>query len=139
MSLVFLIAGLVLVVAGAEIFFDGLVSTARTKNLPPFVLTLVVSGFELENLAAGIAANVRGLGDAAAGTFRRIGDGASRRGPVAGWVCGSDRDCDLSSYLSGFKAAHGLGHLGQGVGLVDERGEPTGLDELAKRFQVGVV
>jgi cation:H+ antiporter len=69
MSLVLLIAGLVLVVAGAEVFFDGLVSTARTRRLPPFVLTLVVSGFELENLAAGIAANAKGLGDAAAGTF----------------------------------------------------------------------
>ncbi len=69
MSLVLLVAGLVLVVAGAEVFFDGLVSTARTRRLPPFVLTLVVSGFELENLAAGIAANAKGLGDAAAGTF----------------------------------------------------------------------
>jgi cation:H+ antiporter len=34
-----------------------------------FVLTAVVSGFELENLAAGIAANARGLEEAAAGTF----------------------------------------------------------------------
>jgi cation:H+ antiporter len=33
------------------------------------VLTVVVSGFELENLAAGIAANLKGLGNAAAGTF----------------------------------------------------------------------
>lgn len=29
----------------------------------------MVSGFELENLAADIAANAKGLGDAAAGTF----------------------------------------------------------------------
>jgi cation:H+ antiporter len=33
------------------------------------VLTVVVSGFELENLAAGIAANAKGLPGAAAGTF----------------------------------------------------------------------
>ena len=33
------------------------------------MLTVVVSGFELENLAAGIAANAKGLPGAAAGTF----------------------------------------------------------------------
>jgi cation:H+ antiporter len=34
----------------------------------PFVLTVALSGFELENLAAGIAANAEGLPGAAAGT-----------------------------------------------------------------------
>jgi cation:H+ antiporter len=34
-----------------------------------FVLTVLVSGLEVENIAAGIAANAKGLPDAAAGTF----------------------------------------------------------------------
>jgi len=64
-----LIIGLALVVGGAELFFDGLLASAGRWSLSPFVLTVVVSGFELENLAAGIAANLKGLGNAAAGTF----------------------------------------------------------------------
>jgi cation:H+ antiporter len=64
-----LIAGLVLVVAGAETFFNGLLATAQRLRLSPFVLTVLVSGFELENLAAGIALDLHGLPDAAAGTF----------------------------------------------------------------------
>jgi Ca2+/Na+ antiporter len=63
------LAGLAFVIAGAEVFFDGLLGTAARIGLPAFVLTVVVSGFELENLAAGIATNLRGLGNAAAGTF----------------------------------------------------------------------
>src|SRR5436190_1090468 len=61
--------GIVLVVAGAELFFDGVLSLAGRLGISAFVLTAVVSGFELENLAAGIAANARGLSGAAAGTF----------------------------------------------------------------------
>jgi cation:H+ antiporter len=57
------------VVAGAELFFDGLLAAARRLRISAFVLTVVVSGFELENLAAGIAANAKGLPGAAAGTF----------------------------------------------------------------------
>src|SRR5206468_9895243 len=53
--------GIVLVVAGAELFFDGVLSVAARLRISAFVLTAVVSGFELENLAAGIAANARGL------------------------------------------------------------------------------
>lgn len=64
-----LVVGLALVVGGAELFFDGLLASAARWRLSPFVLTVVVSGFELENLAAGIAANLKGLGNAAAGTF----------------------------------------------------------------------
>jgi cation:H+ antiporter len=59
----------VLVVAGAELFLDGLMAAAQRLGISAFVLTVVVSGFELENLAAGIAANAKGLPDAAAGTF----------------------------------------------------------------------
>lgn len=68
LGLVLLAGGLVLVVVGAEIFFGGLLSTAARLGVAAFVLTVVVSGLELENLAAGIAANVKGLGNAAAGT-----------------------------------------------------------------------
>jgi cation:H+ antiporter len=68
-SVVLLVAGLVLVVAGAELFFAGLLAAAARFGISPFVLTVVVSGFELENLAAGIAANAKGLSNAAAGTF----------------------------------------------------------------------
>ncbi len=61
--------GIVLVVAGAELFFDGVLASAAYLRVSPFVLTAVVSGFELENLVAGIVAGVRGFPDAAAGTF----------------------------------------------------------------------
>ena len=46
-------------------------SFAAAERLPvsPFALTVLISGFELENLAAGIAANLKGLPGAAAGTF----------------------------------------------------------------------
>lgn len=37
--------------------------------MSPFALTALVSGLELENLAAGIAADLRGFPNAAAGTF----------------------------------------------------------------------
>src|SRR5438105_1361637 len=69
LAVLFLATGLVLVVAGAEIFFDGVLATAARLGVSAFVLTLVVSGFELENLAAGIAAAAKGLDGAAAGTF----------------------------------------------------------------------
>jgi len=68
-SVLFLLAGIGLVVAGAELFFAGLLAAAARVRVAPFVLAAVVSGLELENLAAGIAANAHGLGSAAAGTF----------------------------------------------------------------------
>ena len=64
-----LVGGIVLVVAGAELFFDGVLSLAGRLRISSFALTAVLSGLELENLAAGIAANVKHLPDAAAGTF----------------------------------------------------------------------
>jgi hypothetical protein len=64
-----LVIGLVLVAAGAELFFDALLVAAGRLGVSAFLLTVVVSGFELENLAAGIAANANGLPDAAAGAF----------------------------------------------------------------------
>lgn len=64
-----LLAGIALVVAGAELFFDALLGLAARLRMPAFTLTALVSGFEVENLATGIAANARGLSGAAAGTF----------------------------------------------------------------------
>lgn len=69
LAIVLLAAGLALVVAGAELFLDGLVDSASKLKLPAFAMIVVLSGFELENLAAGIAANAKGLPGAAAGTF----------------------------------------------------------------------
>jgi cation:H+ antiporter len=68
-GLLLLAGGLVLVVVGAELFFEGLLATATRLRVSAFVLAVLVSGFELENLAAGIAAALKGLPDAAAGTF----------------------------------------------------------------------
>jgi cation:H+ antiporter len=68
-ALVLLAAGIALVVAGAELFFDAVVGLAGRLHVSAFAITAVISGLELENLAAGIAANAKGLSGAAAGTF----------------------------------------------------------------------
>ena len=68
-ALALLVGGVVLVVVGAELFFEGLLAAAAHLGVSAFALTALVSGFELENIAAGIAANVKGLENAAAGTF----------------------------------------------------------------------
>jgi cation:H+ antiporter len=68
-SLGLLAVGVAVVVAGAEILLDGILAAAERLRVSPFALTVLVSGFELENLAAGIAANAKGLPGAAAGTF----------------------------------------------------------------------
>jgi cation:H+ antiporter len=68
-SIALLISGLVLVIAGAELLLDGLLATASRIGTSAFLVTVVISGFELENLAAGIAANAKDLPGAAAGTF----------------------------------------------------------------------
>jgi cation:H+ antiporter len=64
-----LVGGLVWVVAAADALLQGLLGMGRRLGVAPFVLTVALSGFETENLAAGIAANAKGLPDAAAGTF----------------------------------------------------------------------
>ncbi|MDQ3670674.1 MAG: sodium:calcium antiporter, partial [Actinomycetota bacterium] len=69
LGLLLLVVGVVLVVAGAELFFEGLLASAPRFGVSPFALTVLVSGFEIENIAAGIAANLSGLPNAAAGTF----------------------------------------------------------------------
>jgi cation:H+ antiporter len=68
-ALALLVAGVALVVAGADVFFRSLLALAARLRSPAFVVTVVLSGFELENLAAGIAANAKGLPGVAAGTF----------------------------------------------------------------------
>src|SRR5436190_2874595 len=68
-GLIALVAGIALVVAAADAFVDGLLGVGRRLGVAPFVLTVALSGFETENLAAGIAANAKGLPGAAAGTF----------------------------------------------------------------------
>lgn len=69
LALGLLVVGVALVVVGAETFVDGLLATAARFALPPFVLMVVLSGFEIENVAAGLAANANGFPGAAAGTF----------------------------------------------------------------------
>lgn len=69
LDVLLLAAGIVAVVAGAEFFFDGLLGISSRLKTAPFVVTALISGFELENLAAGIAANANDLPGAAAGTF----------------------------------------------------------------------
>jgi len=68
-GLLALAAGIVLVVGAADAFVDGLLGAGRRLGVAPFVLSVVLSGFETENLAAGIATNAKGLPGAAAGTF----------------------------------------------------------------------
>jgi cation:H+ antiporter len=68
-GLIALVGGVVLVVLAADVFVDGLLGVGRKLGVAPFVLTVALSGFETENLAAGIATNAKGLPGAAAGTF----------------------------------------------------------------------
>jgi cation:H+ antiporter len=68
-GVIFLVLGTGLVVFGADVFVDGLLGVARSLGVAPFVLSVALSGFETENLVAGIAANAKGLPGAAAGTF----------------------------------------------------------------------
>jgi cation:H+ antiporter len=68
-GVVVLVVGVVVVVFAADTFVDGLLGVALALGIAPFVLSVALSGFETENLAAGIAANAKGLPGAAAGTF----------------------------------------------------------------------
>lgn len=64
-----LLAGIALVTGAADVLVDGLLGVGRKLGVAPFVLAVALSGFETENMAAGIAANAKGLPGAAAGTF----------------------------------------------------------------------
>ena len=63
-----LVAGLALVVWGAERFTDGAIHVAARLAMSPFFVGAVVSGFEPENLASGAAAALGGLPQIAFGT-----------------------------------------------------------------------
>jgi cation:H+ antiporter len=69
LGLAALLAGIILVVGVADVLVDGLLGAGRRLGIAPFVLAVGLSGFETENMAAGIAANAKGLPGAAAGTF----------------------------------------------------------------------
>jgi cation:H+ antiporter len=56
-----LVAGLALVVWGAERFTDGAIHVAARLALSTFFVGVVVSGLEPENLASGAAAALAGL------------------------------------------------------------------------------
>lgn len=63
-----LVAGLALVVWGAERFTDGAIRLAARLVVSTFFLGAVVSGLEPENLASGAAAALGGLPQIALGT-----------------------------------------------------------------------
>jgi len=63
-----LVAGLALVVWGAERFTDGAIHVAARVAMSTFFVGAVVSGFEPENLASGAAAALGGLPQIALGT-----------------------------------------------------------------------
>jgi Ca2+/Na+ antiporter len=56
-----LVAGMALVLWGAERFTDGALRTAARFSLSTFYVGAVVSGFEPENFVTGAAAAVAGL------------------------------------------------------------------------------
>jgi cation:H+ antiporter len=62
------VAGMALVVWGAERFTDGVIRVAARLALSTFYVGAVVSGLEPENLASGIAAALGGLPQIALGT-----------------------------------------------------------------------
>jgi cation:H+ antiporter len=68
LAIALLVLGIGLVVGGADAFVEGLLEVGGRLRISPFALMVLLSGFEAENLAAGIAANAKGLPGAAAGT-----------------------------------------------------------------------
>jgi cation:H+ antiporter len=68
LGVVLLVAGIALVLWGAERFTDGAIQTALRCSLSPFYIGAIVSGFEPENLVTGGAAALGGLPQVALGT-----------------------------------------------------------------------
>ena len=68
LGLVILVAGMALVLWGAERLTDGAIRTAARLALSPFYVGAMISGFEPENLVTGAAATVSGLPQVALGT-----------------------------------------------------------------------
>ena len=67
-GIVLLIAGMALVLWGADRFTDGAIRTAARFSLSTFYVGAVVSGFEPDNLVTGAAAAVDSLDQIALGT-----------------------------------------------------------------------
>lgn len=67
-GVLFLFAGIALVLWGAERFTDGAIGTATRFALSPFYVGVVLSGLEPENLVTGAVAALRGLPQVALGT-----------------------------------------------------------------------
>ena len=103
-GLLALAGGVALVIWAADMLVDGLLGVGRALGIAPFVLTVALSGFETENLVAGIAANTKGLPGAAAGTFLGgitfLAFGAAGPGPAvhvwAGGGPGAEEWVDVS-------------------------------------------
>jgi cation:H+ antiporter len=68
LSVVVFVAGVVLAVWSTERLVDGLVGLSRAARLPPFAVGALLSGFEAENIAVGIAAGAAGAAEVAMGT-----------------------------------------------------------------------
>jgi len=66
--LVFFMGGAVLTIWGTERMLKGLVSLASGLRVSAFVITAVLSGFEVENIAVGLVAGSRGLASVALGS-----------------------------------------------------------------------
>jgi cation:H+ antiporter len=68
LGVILLVAGIALILWGAERFTDGAIHTALRCALSPFYIGAIVSGFEPENLVTGGAATLAGLPQVALGT-----------------------------------------------------------------------
>jgi len=68
LGVILLVAGIALILWGAERFTDGAIQTALRCALTPFYIGAIVSGFEPENLVTGGAAALGGLPQVALGT-----------------------------------------------------------------------
>jgi cation:H+ antiporter len=68
LGLVLLVGGIALIVWGADWFTDGALRTAAAMAVSPFVVGLIVSGLEPENLTTGVIAALARLPQVALGT-----------------------------------------------------------------------
>jgi len=68
LGVILLVAGMALILWGAERFTDGAIQTALRCAVSPFYVGAIVSGFEPENLVTGGAAALGGLPQVALGT-----------------------------------------------------------------------
>jgi len=62
------VVGIAVVVLATDRLVDGLVGLGLALRVAPFVVSAVVSGMEVENVAVGLAAGARGAADVALGT-----------------------------------------------------------------------